>query len=79
MDSMNTREYRSKIAKKIIKLTKELDDLQAVDKWNKQSVRDQHYIIKLQQDKARLQSELTFMCRNVAMLSDEIIEALSTN
>ncbi|KAG8148316.1 CiV19.5g2-like-3 protein [Chelonus insularis] len=79
MDSMNTREYRSKIAKKIIKLRKELENLQAVDNLKTHSSQDQQYIIKLKQDKERLQAELVFMCRKVATLSDEIIEALRTD
>ncbi|KAG8148322.1 CiV19.5g2-like-6 protein [Chelonus insularis] len=79
MDSKNTREYRTKIARKIINIKKELDaiDEQSSDKWREHSIRTNHHIIKLNHDKNRLQAELRFMCRKVVMLSDEIIEALS--
>ncbi len=78
MDSMNTREYRSKLARKIIKLKRELAELnnEPVDNRNKQLVRDHNHIRKLQQHKERLQAELRFMCRKVLMVDEEIIDAL---
>ncbi|KAG8148324.1 CiV19.5g2-like-8 protein [Chelonus insularis] len=78
MDSMNTHEYRMKLARKIIRLKKELAERNSepVNKWEKHSVPDHAYIKKLQHDKARLQAELRFMCRKIVMLNEEIIEAL---
>nr|UUG47230.1 ORF17 [Bracoviriform inaniti] len=80
MDSMNTREYRTKIAKKILKINKELKEMheESEERWKKQFVRDRNYIMKLQSDKRKLQAELRFMCRKVVMLNDEIIAALNT-
>nr|UUG47237.1 ORF24 [Bracoviriform inaniti] len=79
MDSVNTPEYRTKIARKIIKIQKELDeiDAQSTDQWKEHSIYVNHRIIKLVHDKHRLQAELRFMCRKMVMLSDDIIEALS--
>ncbi|KAG8148312.1 CiV19.5g2-like-1 protein [Chelonus insularis] len=81
MDSLNTREYRTKIARKIIKIKQELDeiDAQSADKWKEHPIRVNHRIIKLQADKERLRAELRFMCRKIVTLSDEIIEALRTD
>nr|UUG47249.1 ORF36 [Bracoviriform inaniti] len=80
MDSVNTREYRTRIAKKILKINNELNEMEAetVGKQKEHSNRDHNYIMKLQHDKKKLQAELRFMCRKLVMLSDDIIEALST-
>ncbi len=79
MDSVNTREYRSRLARKIIKIKKELDEIdeQSANKWREHSIHVNHRFIKLNHDKDRLQAELRFMCRKIVIMNDEIIEALS--
>ncbi|KAG8148327.1 CiV19.5g2-like-9 protein [Chelonus insularis] len=81
MDSVNSREYRTRLARKILKINKELNQMneQSVGKWKGHLNRDHNYIMKLQHDKKKLQVELQFMCRKVVMLSDEIIEALGSD
>ncbi|CAO98967.1 19.5g2 protein [Bracoviriform inaniti] len=80
MDSMNTREYRSKLARKIIKLKRELAELnnEPVDNRNKQLVRDHNHIRKLQQHKERLQAELRFMCRKLSLLITNMLNKKSS-
>ncbi|KAG8148315.1 CiV19.5g2-like-2 protein [Chelonus insularis] len=81
MDSVNTHEYRMKIAKKILKVKKELKELdpQIVNESEEHPIHGNQYIIKLLRDKKRLQAELQFMCRKIVMLNDELIEALKTD
>ncbi|KAG8148323.1 uncharacterized protein LOC118071498 [Chelonus insularis] len=79
MDSMNTRESRMRIAKKILKINKELKERNkvSVDEQKRQLHLDRNFITKLQNDKRRLQAELRHMCSKIVMLDDEIIAALS--